>query len=128
MQKVPNCKVVTEPPSEIAEPSIVIDEFAKSFPNQYLNVGVAEQNMTGIATGLGLEGKKVFTYSIANFVTLRCLEQIRNDAAYHEVNLTIVCSGGGFTWYTGVHSLCYRRFVHNEINTKYNNNISIRLS
>lgn len=76
----------------------VFDEFAKSFPNQYLNVGVAEQNMTGIATGLGLEGKKVFTYSIANFVTLRCLEQIRNDAAYHEVNLTIVCSGGGFTY------------------------------
>jgi transketolase len=76
----------------------VFDEFAKSFPKQYLNVGVAEQNMTGVATGLGLEGKKVFTYSIANFVTLRCLEQIRNDAAYHDINLTIVCSGGGFTY------------------------------
>ena len=47
--------------------------------NQYLNVGVAEQNMVGIASYLGLEGRKVFTYSIANFATLRCLEQIRND-------------------------------------------------
>ena len=76
----------------------VFDEFSKNYPNQYLNVGVAEQNMTGIATGLALEGRKVFTYSIANFATLRCLEQIRNDAAYHEVNLTIVASGGGFTY------------------------------
>ena len=76
----------------------VFDDFKKEFPNQYLNVGVAEQNMTSIATGLSLEGKKVFTYSIANFATLRCLEQIRNDAAYHEANLTIVAIGGGFTY------------------------------
>lgn len=76
----------------------VFDNFAKKFPKQYLNVGVAEQNMIGIATGLGLEGKKVFVYSIANFATFRCLEQIRNDAAYHNINLTIVSSGGGFTY------------------------------
>ncbi|RPF75034.1 MAG: transketolase [Rickettsiales bacterium TMED289] len=76
----------------------VFDEFSKRFPNQYLNVGVAEQNMTGIATALALEGRKVFTYSIANFATLRCLEQIRNDASYHEANITIVASGGGFTY------------------------------
>jgi len=76
----------------------VFDEFSNNFPSQYLNVGVAEQNMIGIATGLALEGRKVFVYSIANFATLRCLEQIRNDAAYHEVNLTIVASGGGFTY------------------------------
>jgi transketolase len=76
----------------------VFDNFSERFPNQYLNVGVAEQNMVGIATGLGLEGRKVFIYSIANFATLRCLEQIRNDAAYHEVNLTVVASGGGFTY------------------------------
>ena len=54
--------------------------------------------MVGIATGLALEGRKVFTYSIANFATLRCLEQIRNDAAYHEANITVVASGGGFTY------------------------------
>jgi len=76
----------------------VFDKFAERFPKQYLNVGVAEQNMTSVAAGLALEGKKVFTYSIANFVTLRCLEQIRNDAAYHDANITIVASGGGFTY------------------------------
>jgi transketolase len=76
----------------------VFDSYAQRFPDQYLNVGVAEQNMTGVATGLGLEGRKVFTYSIANFATLRCLEQIRNDAAYHDINLTVVASGGGFTY------------------------------
>ena len=76
----------------------VFDEFAKKLPKQYINVGVAEQNMIGLATGLGLEGKKVFVYSIGNFVSFRCLEQIRNDAAYHEIDLTIVCSGGGFNY------------------------------
>lgn len=76
----------------------IFDDYSKRFPDQFLNVGVAEQNMTGVATGLALEGHKVFTYSIANFATLRCLEQIRNDAAYHEVNINVVASGGGFTY------------------------------
>lgn len=76
----------------------VFDDFSKRFPDQYLNIGVAEQNMVGVATGLALEGRKVFTYSIANFATLRCLEQIRNDASYHDTNITIVASGGGFTY------------------------------
>ena len=57
----------------------VFEDFESRFPGQYFNVGVAEQNMTGLATGLSLEGKKVVTYSIGNFSTLRCLEQIRND-------------------------------------------------
>ena len=70
----------------------------KKFPGQYFNVGVAEQNMIGLATGLALEGKKVVTYSIGNFGTLRCLEQIRNDACYHNVNVTIVANGGGFSY------------------------------
>ena len=76
----------------------VFDDFESRFPNQYFNVGVAEQNMTGLAVGLSLEGKKVVTYSIANFATLRCLEQIRNDACYHETNITIVANGGGFSY------------------------------
>ena len=54
--------------------------------------------MIGLATGMALEGKKVFTYSIGNFATLRCLEQIRNDAAYHDVNINIVSIGGGFSY------------------------------
>ncbi len=54
--------------------------------------------MTSIATGMALEGRVAFTYSIANFPTLRCLEQIRNDAAYHEANVNIVSIGGGFSY------------------------------
>ncbi len=76
----------------------VFEDFAAEFPKQFINVGVAEQNMMGIATGLALEGKKVVTYSIGNFATLRCLEQIRNDACYHEANITIVASGGGVAY------------------------------
>jgi len=76
----------------------VFEDFESRFPGQYFNVGVAEQNMTGLAAGLALEGKKVITYSIGNFPTLRCLEQIRNDICYHDLNVTIVASGGGFSY------------------------------
>ena len=76
----------------------VFESFVEQFPNQYINVGVAEQNMTGLATGLALEGKVVFTYSIGNFPTLRCLEQIRNDACYHGANVNIVSTGAGFSY------------------------------
>ena len=76
----------------------IFEDFEAKFPKQFFNVGVAEQNMTGLATGLALEGKKVVTYSIANFPTLRCLEQIRNDASYHNANITIVGMGGGFSY------------------------------
>ena len=76
----------------------VLTDFAKKFPSQFLNVGVAEQNMIGVATGLALEGRIVFIYSIGNFPTLRCLEQIRNDACYHDANVKIVSMGGGFSY------------------------------
>ena len=76
----------------------VLDNFIDKYPNQFINAGVAEQNMTGIATGLGMDGKIVFTYSIGNFNTLRCLEQIRNDACYHDANVNIVSVGGGFSY------------------------------
>jgi transketolase len=76
----------------------VFEQFENDFPSQFFNVGVAEQNMTGVAVGLSLEGKKVITYSIGNFPTLRCLEQIRNDACYHDANLMIVGGGGGFSY------------------------------
>lgn len=76
----------------------IFNDLTTRFPDRFVNVGVAEQNMMGIATGLGLEGWTVFAYSIGNFPTLRCLEQVRNDAAYHEVNVNIVASGGGFTY------------------------------
>ncbi|PIP81572.1 MAG: transketolase [Elusimicrobia bacterium CG_4_9_14_3_um_filter_62_55] len=76
----------------------VIEPFREKFPRRFLNAGVAEQNMTGVAAGMALSGKIVFTYSIANFPTLRCLEQIRNDGAYHEANLKVVSVGGGFAY------------------------------
>ncbi len=67
-------------------------------PGQITNAGIAEQSMTGIAAGMALSGKTVFTYSIGNFPTLRCIEQIRNDCAYHNANVKIVCVGGGFVY------------------------------
>lgn len=76
----------------------VFNNFIKKNPSQYLNAGVAEPNMIGVATGLALEGYKVFVYSIGNFATLRCVEQIRNDACYHNANVKIVSVGGGFSY------------------------------
>ncbi|WGF87865.1 transketolase family protein [Marinivivus vitaminiproducens] len=76
----------------------VLEHFEQRCPRQYVNAGVAEQNMTALAAGLALEGRVAFTYSIANFTTLRCLEQIRNDACYHEANVNIVSVGGGLSY------------------------------
>ncbi|MEP5620947.1 MAG: transketolase C-terminal domain-containing protein, partial [Hyphomicrobiales bacterium] len=76
----------------------VLTDFAKRFPNQFINAGVAEQHMTGLACGMALEGHKVYTYSIGNFTTLRCLEQIRNDVCYHNCDVTVVSVGGGFSY------------------------------
>jgi len=76
----------------------VLTDFAEKYPKQFLNAGVAEQNMTMLATGMALEGYIVFTYSIGNFPTLRCLEQIRNDVCYHDVPVKIVSIGGGFSY------------------------------
>jgi len=76
----------------------VVTSFMEQFPKQFVNAGVAEQNMTSLAVGMALSGKIVFTYSIANFPTLRCLEQIRNDACYHNANVKIVSVGGGLSY------------------------------
>ncbi|GLI92644.1 transketolase family protein [Methylocystis echinoides] len=76
----------------------VLGAFAERFPDQFLNAGVAEQNMTAIACGMALSGWRVYTYSIANFPTLRCLEQVRNDICYHDCDVTIVAVGGGFSY------------------------------
>jgi transketolase len=76
----------------------VVEPFAKEFPDRFLNAGVAEQNMTGLAAGLASEGYHVFTYSIANFPTLRCYEQIRNDICYHGLPVTVVAVGAGLAY------------------------------
>jgi transketolase len=76
----------------------VLEPFADSFPDRFLNVGIAEQNMTQVAAGLAMEGYNVFTYSIGNFPTLRCMEQIRYDVCYHNANVKIVAVGAGYAY------------------------------
>src|SRR5208337_802879 len=73
-----------------------LDVFKRDLPGQFLNVGIAEQNAITIAAGLSLAGKKVFTYAIAPFITLRCLEQIRVENAIMNIPITIVGVGAGF--------------------------------
>ena len=75
-----------------------IEGFARKFPDRYYNCGVMEQHMTGVACGIAMEGNIAVTYSIANFPTLRCLEQIRNDVCYHNANVKIVNIGGGVSY------------------------------
>lgn len=76
----------------------VVEPFADSFPDRFFNAGIAEQNMMGLSAGLASEGVHVFAYSIANFPTFRCAEQIRNDVAYHNLPVTVVSVGGGVAY------------------------------
>lgn len=76
----------------------VIEPFAEEFLDRFLNVGIAEQNMAGIAAGLAMTGYNVYFYSIGNFPTIRCLEQIRNDIAYHQANVKVVSVGAGYAY------------------------------
>lgn len=76
----------------------VVEPFMDAIPNRFLNAGIAEQNMAGVAAGLAMTGYNVYIYSIGNFPTLRCLEQIRNDIAYHKANVKIVSVGAGYAY------------------------------
>jgi transketolase len=76
----------------------VVEPFAERFPDRFINAGIAEQNMAGMAAGMASEGYHVFTYSIANFPTFRCAEQIRNDIDYHNLPVTTVSVGGGLAY------------------------------
>lgn len=76
----------------------VVVKFSEEMPNQFVNAGVAEQHMTGLAAGLALSGRIALTYSIANFPVVRCLEQIRNDVCYHRANVKVVAVGGGMAY------------------------------
>jgi transketolase len=76
----------------------VLERFRDRFPSRFVNMGVAEQNMIGVATGLALSGKTAFAYSIGNFAFARCLENIRNDVCYHNANVKIVAVGGGLAY------------------------------
>ena len=76
----------------------VLEPFAERYPDRYLNVGIAEQAMAGIAAGLAQSGYTVFMYSIANFPTMRCLEQIRNDVCYHGSDVKVIAVGSGLAY------------------------------
>jgi len=80
--------------------AICHDLFKTKLSNQYINVGIAEQNMIGIATGLTLSGKKTFVYAISPFSTMRCYEQIRVDICCPNLPVTIVGVGAGFDYNT----------------------------
>lgn len=76
----------------------VVADFGLTFPDQFINCGVAEQSMVGVAAGLAASGRRPFVYSIANFPTLRPLEQVRNDVCYHGLGVTIVSVGAGLAY------------------------------
>lgn len=76
----------------------VLQPFIDVLPKQYINAGIAEQNMMAMAGGMASIDLVPVTYSIGNFPTLRCYEQIRNDVCYYDANVKIVCIGGGFTY------------------------------
>lgn len=74
------------------------DAIVDSFPDRFINVGVAESNMINIAAGLALAGKKPFTFTLAPFATMRCLEQIRINLCYHNLPVKIIGAGGGLVY------------------------------
>lgn len=76
----------------------VFEGFREKFPERYLNVGISEAGMIGVAAGLALSNKIVFTYAITPFVTMRCFEQIRNDLCYQKLPVILVGVGQGLTY------------------------------
>jgi len=82
----------------------VVDQFADELPEQFLNFGINEQSMMGAAAGLASKGFKPFVYSIGNFPTFRCLEQIRNDVCHMNLDVCIVALGAGFSYGTAGYS------------------------
>lgn len=75
-----------------------MDDFKKNLPDQYINVGIAEQNMIGIAAGLALSGNRVFVFSITPFATMRCYDQIKVDVCYQNVGVVIIGVGAGYAY------------------------------
>jgi transketolase len=76
----------------------VVEEFAKNFPDRFYNVGVSEQNMIGLATGLAKDGFIPFVYSIAPFVLLRPYEFAKNGPVFHNLKVRFVGIGCGFEY------------------------------
>lgn len=78
-----------------------MEDFAKKYPKQFVNAGIAEQNMVGMAAGMAREGKKVFVYSGAMFLVCRAYEQLRDDIAYPNLPVKLIGTGAaGFLGFT----------------------------
>ncbi len=90
----------------------VIEEFQKNLPDQFINMGIAEQNMAGIAAGLALTGKKVFCYSIIPFLIMRAYEQIRVDVCYQNLDVNFI----GIAWWFAYWSLGNTHYGIEDIN------------
>jgi transketolase len=76
----------------------VLEPFAERFPERFLNVGVAEQNMVGMATGLAEAGYTPYVYSIATFASMRAYEFVRNGPILHDLPVRVVGVGGGMDY------------------------------
>ena len=74
----------------------LVEKIQNKFPDRFLNVGISEQNMIGIASGLCNVGFRPFCYTISNFLIQRCFEQIRNDICLHNYPVTLVGTSTGF--------------------------------
>jgi len=74
----------------------LVEKFEKKYPNRYLNVGISEQNLIGVAAGLCKIGYRPFLYTISNFLIHRCFEQIRNDIVLHNLPITLIGTSTGF--------------------------------
>lgn len=80
--------------------AFALRDFSKLYPKQYINIGISEQNMIGVAAGLALSGKTVFVYGISPFVSLRVLEHLTIDVAAMNLPVNVVSVGAGFTYST----------------------------
>jgi len=80
--------------------AICHDKFKADLPNQYLNIGIAEQNMIGVAAGLAMAGKLAYVYALVPFATMRCYEQIRVDLCCMDLPVTVVGVGAGYDYST----------------------------
>jgi transketolase len=91
--------------------------FKKDMPDQFLNIGVAEQNLVNLSAGLAMSGKRVFAYGIAPFVTMRCFEQIKVNICSMRLPVTIVGVGAGFSFefdgptHHGIHDVPIMRAI-----------------
>ena len=92
--------------------SPVLDKIRNDFPDRFVNVGIAEQNLINVSAGLALEGFKVFAYAIAPFITMRCYEQIRVNLALlsevRPINVNLIGVGAGYSYVvSGPTHQCY---------------------